>query len=111
MTIGEPPLEPLLAPRATARSSVPDFSGGQTVRNCVVVASRSDVGSEDPTPSRERPHWLTYMASLFRCQGAAARHAPETGRAPHVDRFAAPTPPPVRFPLGDPDGQVTEARP
>jgi hypothetical protein len=122
MEIGEPPSEPLLARRATtARSSIssgagePDPLVGGTVRNCccgVTVLTRDPkiLGS-----SRERPHWLTYMASLFRCQEAAARHTPATGREPHVGpvrrTHSAAPPLPARASRAVLVGQVTEARP
>jgi len=88
MTIGEPPLGPLLAPRATCTilhlesAGEPDLS---LVGSCGIALWRATI-EQDPKVStiRGRPHWLTYMASLFRCQGAAARHAPGTGREPHV---------------------------
>jgi hypothetical protein len=111
MTIGEPPSEPLLAPRATC--TIPrSRDESRTESSCGIALWRATI-EQDPRvwTVRGRPHWLTYMASLFRCQGAAARHTPATGRAPHVDRFAAPTPPPHPHPRGGWRGQVTEARP
>ena len=88
MTIGEPPLGPLLAPRATCTilhlesAGEPDLS---LVGSCELRWWRTAI-EQDPKVStvRGRPHWLTNMASLFRCQGAAARPAPATGREPHV---------------------------
>ena len=113
MKIGEPPSEPLLAPRATCtilllkRSGTSDCSGNRVVAvvgpcGIVVVASLIGGRSEDLVRSRKRPHWLTYMASLFRCQGAAVEHAPTSGRVPHggpVRRtHSAARPDPLRAP-------------
>jgi hypothetical protein len=49
-------------------------------------------------------HWLVYMASLFRCQGAAARHAPARGR------ILAVGPPPRLTPPGHGVAPMTKSR-
>jgi hypothetical protein len=105
MKIGEPPSEPLLAPRATCTTLHLEGAGEpdpSLVGSCGIALWRATIEQDRNgldrswTPALAYLHGVTVPLSRSCCEARAGNRP----RALRLDRFAAPTPPLVRRAAG-----------